>query len=52
MDENQELTNMMKEDKQFIAVHEIMQLKNKVNEISSMKEHAIKKVHEMQELQH
>ena len=47
MDENQELTNMMKEDKQFIAVHEIMQLKNKVNEISSMKEHAIKKVHEI-----
>lgn len=45
--EQQEIYDLMTSDKKFVAIHDIMQIKNKLNEISAVKEHAIEQVKSM-----
>jgi len=45
--EQQEVYDLMTSDKKFVAIHDIMQIKNKLNEISAVKEHAIEQVKSM-----
>lgn len=46
-DEQREIYDLMHSDKKFVAIHDIMQLKNKISEISTVKEHAINQVKSM-----
>ena len=45
--EQQEVYDLMHSDKKFVAIHDIMQLKNKVNEIQTMRDYAINQVKTM-----
>lgn len=45
--EQQEIYDLMASDKKFVAIHDIMQVKNKLNEISTVKEYALEQVKSM-----
>lgn len=45
--EQQEVYDLMRSDKKFVAIHDIMQLKNKVNEIRTMRDYALNQVKTM-----
>lgn len=45
--EQQEVYDLMRSDKKFVAIHDIMQLKNKVNEIRTVRDYAVNQIKTM-----